>query len=92
MVTNRTLLRAEGMINLKHGGKDMTGHRARNKVLGSGEGCRKPRGTCHQVLDLEFETSSLEGLTGRAFNGQLIQSFTAVGITHTTFLMNSCSA
>lgn len=75
---NHALLRAEGMIKLKRGVEDTIGHRARSKDLDSGGGCRKPRHTCNQALDLDLETSFPEHLTGRAFNRPLIQSFTAV--------------
>lgn len=75
---NHVLLRAEEMIKLKRGVEDTIAHRARSKDLDSGGGCRKPRRTCNQALDLDLETSFPEHLTGRAFNSLLIQSFTAV--------------
>lgn len=75
---NRALLRAEGMTVLKHGMEDVIGHGARSQGLDSGRGCRKPRLTCNQALDLDLQTSFPEHLTGRAFHSQFIQSFIAV--------------
>lgn len=62
---NHVLLRAEGVIMLKHGVEEMTGHRAKSRGLGSRELCRKPSSTCHQALDLELETCFSEQPTGR---------------------------
>lgn len=69
---NHGLFRAEGKIKLKHGVEEMIRYRARSKDLESGEGCRKPRCTCSQALDLELVTSSSDPLPRRVFHSPLI--------------------
>lgn len=69
---NHALLRAEGKIKFKHGVEEMIRRRARSKDLESGEGCRKPRHTCSQALDLELVTSFSDPLPRRVFDSLLI--------------------
>lgn len=51
---NHVLLRAEEMIMLKHGVREMIGYKARSRGLDSGEVCRRPSRTCSQALDPAF--------------------------------------
>ena len=76
LIKNHALLRAQGKIKLKHGVEEMIRCRARSKDLESGEGCRKPRHTCSQALDLDLVTSFSDPLPRRVFDSLLIYSFT----------------